>query len=48
LAINPVAESTIMIRNAETMASETMAIRSDLRRRHASVHRLGETVCGMS
>ena len=34
--------------NAMTMASETIATLSVFRRRHASVHKPGETVCGIS
>ncbi len=34
--------------NAATMASDTIATLSVLRRRQASVHRPGETVCGIS
>src|SRR3569833_2224783 len=34
--------------NSTTIASDTMPTRSERRRRQASVHRPGETVCGMS
>ncbi len=34
--------------NATTIASDTIATPSVLRRRQASVHRPGDTVCGIS
>ena len=34
--------------NAATIASETIPTWSDFRRFHASAHRPGETVCGIS
>ncbi len=47
-AMKPVPDSTIITRNATTIASETMPTWSDWSRFQASAHSPGETVWGTS
>jgi hypothetical protein len=48
LAMSPVADAIIIRMNSNTITSDAMPTRSDLRRFQASAHNPGETVCGIA
>ena len=46
--MSPVPDAIIITMNTTTITSDTIPTWSDFRRFHASAHRPGETVCGIS